>query len=857
MASSLGPHTRKELYDLLKAAGCHSSKKSSRKELVQTCINQGLRELLPHSLDADGLPVTKDVEVKAIVKSSLEKAMRLDAAQLLKFQSSVDVFVDVISKSLRRASLVLNHYLARQAALNAAIPDLYQKKDTYWKNWLKIGIDNVFPEGQGVREAYEAVAHLVGNVYSAGSKPPAYLDQVLNYAGHTLKTAVSNNAWVPLFVRLRRVLKEAMHHQMGIKRGSISIYTVMNVLRKPFPEQDPSFTTWPAVLQEYLLDVRTRLRASPDAYLPDDYGKQVTFSTMYSFNHWMQTQLEAMNKRRIRLSPIFQTRRAHVRLDTKTLLFMLKNLFPDDPVFVPLVEGEKRHRADKKAGGHGHDDPDEYMLPRRDSSSMEGQKKKTKKQCSSDEEWQAVKDAERQYQEALALVRASEEYKTQKKKHDAYVQLQTTIVASFFAGVVSRRTARKKKWSFDASIMTDGVSASLQFSTMDRVPVASKKKAQDKKARKQQRGEEPEPVEDYDRNLSTHVTADDGTMTLILGVDPGRSNIATVAFVYYERDEFGRLVRQQRTWKLTRGQYYQESGIRRATKDKAKRFEDLNDALTALGADDASLGSTRPEDHLAYLERYATIRDSWWSKALQRVESVAALKLYAGKRRVLDGFFAKIKGFAKKAFPYMTPHVAYGSAVQTMKATGRCESAVPTNGTFQACKRVFGKDLSVTDEAYSTKVSWESGLEKERVYKVLSRDPADPTGRRLLEKLQHMPASSRPPVASAEDVDAVKEYLAHRRHKESMRRGGCSGSARLSGRQSTPWRSKQENEKQDEETRYPEVRGLRFCPEDRKFRDRDVQAALTIARLCCMTSTGQGRPLPFCRSQKRYVAKNS
>ena len=47
--------------------------------------------------------------------------------------------------------------------------------------------------------------------------------------------------------------------------------------------------------------------------------------------------------------------------------------------------------------------------------------------------------------------------------------------------------------------------------------------------------------------------------------------------------------------------------------------------------------------------------------------------------------------------------------------------------------------------------------------------------------------------------------------------------------------------------RYPEVRGLRFCPEDRKHRDRDVEAALTIGRLHCMTLLGLGRPAPFCR----------
>ena len=51
--------------------------------------------------------------------------------------------------------------------------------------------------------------------------------------------------------------------------------------------------------------------------------------------------------------------------------------------------------------------------------------------------------------------------------------------------------------------------------------------------------------------------------------------------------------------------------------------------------------------------------------------------------------------------------------------------------------------------------------------------------------------------------------------------------------------------------RYPEVRGLRFVNELGKYHDRDRSAALSIARLHCLTVLGRPRPQPFSRSVRR------
>jgi hypothetical protein len=69
----------------------------------------------------------------------------------------------------------------------------------------------------------------------------------------------------------------------------------------------------------------------------------------------MQTRLEALGERRIRLMPIFGVRRAHVRLDLRTLTSLFAHLFPKDPNVLELARLDKEPKL--------HRDPDLYLLP--------------------------------------------------------------------------------------------------------------------------------------------------------------------------------------------------------------------------------------------------------------------------------------------------------------------------------------------------------------------------------------------------------------------------------------------------------------------------------------------------------------
>ena len=115
-------------------------------------------------------------------------------------------------------------------------------------------------------------------------------------------------------------------------------------------------------------------------------------------------------------------------------------------------------------------------------------------------------------------------------KNDAHVTAQRAVATSFFSHVPV-----KKGWTFDGSVATDGVSVSQQFSRREQVPRAGKKK--------------PLVTKKYDRNLETYVAA---LNMLVLGVDPGRSNMAAITYLWNGR---------KRSWSLTRSAYYQRSGI--------------------------------------------------------------------------------------------------------------------------------------------------------------------------------------------------------------------------------------------------------------------------------------------------------
>jgi len=182
---------------------------------------------------------TKVVTDIVVVKCGLRNVINLDNATFALLSATVERYVNIISRMMRRSSLVLLYHLTKLAQQGLPIPDLYHKKDTYWKNWLKLDIANNFVPSHDVIQSINDTAETVGQVMGTGpefvEEYPQGFDQVLSYAGTTFATVVKNNVYVPLLPRLTRLTKHIVKARKPEAMG-LHASDVMKQLRASGPD---------------------------------------------------------------------------------------------------------------------------------------------------------------------------------------------------------------------------------------------------------------------------------------------------------------------------------------------------------------------------------------------------------------------------------------------------------------------------------------------------------------------------------------------------------------------------------------------------------------------------------------------
>ena len=827
---------------LLKSTGVEIPEGATLPDLSQLAFELGIE--------------SKEVEEITTVKCCIWKCMKkaMTVAQYEAFSDHVESFVNIISRMTRRATLALSYHMTRLVREGRPLPDLYDQKDTYWRNWLRLG--TYMPEPDGVRvvddhlgdgractsleRSLERMLPVLDRVYAADTADfraaqPAHFDQVLTYAAHTLETIVCNNAWVPLWARLKRLTGLRIREWRNTVPADFKLYAdrVMTAIRSA----DPQIAGWPPVVVAWVGDIRSRLRAMPDEPLFDNHGKKkMAFREVFGFNYWMQCQFRSLDVKCMRLMPVTSVGRMHVRLDTRILLHLFHDALGGDHASFRQIRGLSKAYTDVSEQNCGAAaDPDTFMLP---SAIREPDRKK----CTL-AEWDvhvaamAARDAE------VELVKQSTTYLDLRAKYDALHDAERALISGFFPGAPKRAG-----WKFSGSVATDGVSVSLQYSRKVRCAVYKKAKAKPKKGRLKKKKADPPPVspgaepDDDAEEQPLTVPGMDHEMstivgdTVVLGLDPGRSNLAAISYVYINltgKHKTGK--RKKKSWTLSRGEYQTKSGIIEVQKRKLRMLEELEPSFATLALPGSCLSACHEDEIFAYCTAYREFSEAWWSVALRRVNSRLNMQLYMGKRRVLDGFFSRVKrgvmAHMKAEFPHVTKiDLAYGEAGLTMSPTGRGEVAVPTGGTFKACKRVFtGPDCKVTvvDESFTTKVSSDTGRTKELVYRCLAADGTVIVG--------HCPGKDPPtvPMAIRPQYEVVREST---KRKNKARRGGTNFTQPpyINANPFVP-------------TRYIEVRSLRFCPELRKYVDRDVESSITIAKLRVLEILGIPRPQVFCR----------
>ncbi|KAJ9509976.1 hypothetical protein QJQ45_011426 [Haematococcus lacustris] len=121
-----------------------------------------------------------------------------------------------------------------------------------------------------------------------------------------------------------------------------------------------------------------------------------------------------------------------------------------------------------------------------------------------------------------------------------------------------------------------------------------------------------------------------------LGVDPGKTNMATVA--HEERSAAGTVVS---VWQrsLTAGQYYRDSGITRqaqATKKWLAQVKPQLNALSHVSSKPSSLASYR-----RFADTVLATYDAMWAEVSKPRWANAKFRLYCGKQRVVAGFWSR------------------------------------------------------------------------------------------------------------------------------------------------------------------------------------------------------------------------
>lgn len=177
----------------------------------------------------------------------------------------------------------------------------------------------------------------------------------------------------------------------------------------------------------------------------------------------------------------------------------------------------------------------------------------------------------------------------------------------------------------------------------------------------------------------------------VIAVDPGRTNI-----IYAVEMIDG----VPHVYVLTKGQYYTESGIFEARKKTQKWLLSIKNQL-----DDMSRLSIKNISMLSfdtYMATYLTHYDSLWTELSNTKWSRQRLRLYAGKQRVIETFFNRIKkGDGNQKEKRII--IAYGTGCNV--AGGKNELSVPVSKIFKMTLQRF--PVKLTDEHRSTKVFFE------------------------------------------------------------------------------------------------------------------------------------------------------
>lgn len=181
----------------------------------------------------------------------------------------------------------------------------------------------------------------------------------------------------------------------------------------------------------------------------------------------------------------------------------------------------------------------------------------------------------------------------------------------------------------------------------------------------------------------------------IIAIDPGRTNL----MYGVEKDN-------NKTYKLTRKQYYHEAGITKANKKSQKWNKQLEKELTILST--VSIKTTKSENWVKFLKKYKKYYNLLWDQYTQNKWGRQRFNGYITKNKCLDKFFASMKKDGE------TPVIAYGAA--KFNPTNKNELSAPTTSLSRKCSKHYITKME--DEFRTSKMCSSCGEE----LKVIKRE---------------------------------------------------------------------------------------------------------------------------------------
>lgn len=774
----------------------------------------------------------------------------------------------VSSLMFRRSSLLMNYHIKRLLKENKSIPDFKTKSvcnTTYFKHMLTIGLDD-YANKEIDKELLISYEHIKDKLIENSIDIKLH-NQLITYNAILLRTVFINNIYLPFEKRILNFCKALIkvYKEKDIK----SIDLIENI------ENNNTIGIGNEFIKKHIEKINEIIKE------PIINIEKIDCQRIYKVYEYIGLFIRENGlKNNISVFPLFSVSRKHIRLDTVLLIELLgknienvkdtdlkNNMKTDYKIITKSISSIDKFVEDNIGKKPFLYEPGKYFDEKKYKKELEDYKKK--KNTNSDYDMETFKQEEIEYKQktkkpAKKNYKLKEEYdeaietyvknkETLKKplksnfriinpptkekflnreKYDKNMEKYNTQLKElkktkeYIELEKKHETLMKTKEDFiynmfnikfknvSLTINTDGVSVSFLIKKN-----IKKDKIKDIPKKEPIMTEEKwNELTDEDKYLLKN--------KVVVGLDPGRVTLATLAFKYNTEKGL-----KTKKFSLKRSQYYNLCGFNKISKIKNKLFKDTiayNDISfeTYFSEHLGSIKTMCTEDTINYIDAYNRIKDKWWEIELQPIQSINKMESYRKKNKVLDKFFNKVKKEINKITKEKEIIIAYGNCGKAMKSNGKGELSVPTTTTWKSCKRIFNRTI-LTNEYNSTCICHKCTHRKEKVYH-------DENNHLFHTNNKYMPRIWKPYTQEANTmIDKINL-------KKQKRKFGL-----------------EKNKTDTQPNNYPEVRGLRYCTNCRKFLDRDVEAAISIGLFQILQLKSLGRPIWSCSKKKEKSLEGS